>query len=373
MPDYYAVLGVDKRATADEIKRAFRRLTKDYHPDRNPGSTDAEDRYREINEAYTVLSDPAARARYDTTSRLQQGLDLTKGFDGQSARDLLGNVLGDVFRNRRKARRKGRDLRYTLTVDLAEAVLGCSHEIEFEGVGICETCDGTGTRPGGAKPQTCQVCTGRGEVKGEGLFAGWTRCGRCDGVGLIQQDACDTCRGTAKRKAKRTFVVRLPPSTDAGTERVIEGQGEPGRFGGEPGALRVTVNIRRHPWLERDGDEIRGELPLSVTEAALGSRIAVPTVDGVVMVDVPAGIRSGTKLRLRGKGVPIPRDKRRRGGPDRGDQIVQVMVETPQAPQNELREILLRLEALCQDEGRLPRRAEHRGFTRTDRTDGEGA
>jgi len=367
MADYYAVLGVDRRANADDIKRAFRRLTREYHPDRHPNDPEVQDRYRQINEAYNVLGDPAARAKYDAGQRLQQGLDLSRGFDGRSARDLLGNVFGDVFRNRRKERRKGRDLRYTLTVSLVEAVLGSQHAIEFEAGGPCTDCEGSGTRPGGAPPETCSVCTGRGEVKGEGLFAGWTRCGRCDGTGMFQSDPCGGCRGLGRRRQKRSFSVRLPPGTDGGAEKVIAGAGEPGRFGGEPGDLRVMVNVAPDPWLERRGDEVWGELPVSVTEAALGARVPVPTVDGIVMVDVPAGIRSGTKLRLRGKGVPIPRDKRTAGGAERGDQLLHVIVETPQIRESgPERELLERLEAQA-DASMLPRRASHRDALATKR------
>lgn len=367
MADYYAVLGVDRRASAEEIKKAFRRLTREYHPDRNPGDTEVQDTYRQINEAYNVLGDATARARYDAQSRIQQGLDLSRGFDATSARDLLGNVFGDVFRSRRKERRRGRDLRYTLTVSLRDSVLGGTHDIEFDAGGPCSDCDGTGTRPGGTSPQTCPVCQGKGEVKGDGLFAGWTRCGRCDGTGMLQIDACEGCKGVGRRRQRRQFGVRLPPGTSAGAEKIIAGAGEPGRFGGEPGDLRITVNVTPDPWLQRQGHEIVSELPVSISEAALGARVTVPTVDGAVTVDVPAGIRSGTKLRLRGKGVPIPRSERKSGAPDRGDQLLTVVIETPQlsgpalheSERAELHETLARLESLA-NERTLPRRASHR-------------
>lgn len=358
--DYYAVLGIDRHASPDEVKKAYRRLTLEFHPDRHPGEPEAQERFRTINQAYAVLGDAQARSRYDASLRLHEGLDLARGFDAQTAKDLLGNVIGDVFGARRRERRGGRDLRYTLSVDLEQAVLGSSHEIHFEAPGPCSTCDGTGTRPGGRPPQACSVCGGRGEVKGDGLFARRTRCGRCDGTGMVQLDACETCRGSGTRRQERTFMVRLPPGTEAGAEKVIEGQGEPGRFGGKPGDLRVTVNVRPHPWLVRQGDEIRCELPISITEATYGARVPVPTVDGVVSMDVPAGIRSGTRMRLRGKGVPLPPARRKRGA-RRGDQIVTVVVEVPArdaAP--ELEEILHRLEDLSASSAVLPRRHEQR-------------
>ena len=356
--DYYAILGVERGASSDEIKRAYRRLTLECHPDRHPDDPDAQERFRQINAAYDVLGNSAARSRYDTTSRLTQGLDLSRGFDGASARDLLSNVFGDVFRSRRRSRRRGRDLRYTLTIDLEDAVLGSNHAIEFDAFGPCETCDGTGTRPGGRPAQTCDVCGGRGEVKGDGLFAKWTRCGRCDGTGMIQEDPCETCRGSGKNKQRRSFDVRVPAGTQSGAQKVVGGQGEPGRFGGEAGDLKVTINVRPHAWLSRSDDEIRSELLVSITEAARGASLPVPTVDGIVTVDVPAGVRSGTKLRLRGKGVP--RSPTSRGEAKRGDHMVTVIVETPAVGKDpDLVETLERLEEQSRA-GALPRRDEQR-------------
>jgi len=339
--DYYAVLGIDRRATAEEIKRAFRRLTLESHPDRHPHDPDAPDRYRRINEAYNTLSDASRRSRYDMTQRLD-GIELRRGgAPGQSARDLLGNVFGDVFGTRRDRRRRGRDLRYTLTASFDQAVRGSVHEIQFEAPGPCERCDGTGTRPGGRAPETCPLCGGKGEVKGEGLLSRRSTCGRCSGLGLIQLDPCETCRGRGTRRRVRSFEVRLPPGTEGGAQRVITGEGEPGRFGGSSGDLRVTVNVTPHPWLRRRGHEVLCEVPLSISEAARGAKVPVPTVDGLVMVDVPPGVRSGTKLRLRGKGVPS-------SGKPRGDQLVTVVVETPvRSVSPAVAEALDRLEDAC--------------------------
>lgn len=356
-PDYYAILGVDASANADDIKRAFRRLTLEYHPDRHAGDPAAEERYRQINAAYDVLSDSGKRVRYDAQRRLGQ-LDITKGFDGQTARDLIGNMFGDVFGTRRTQRRKGRDLKYTLTVDLKEAVLGSTHTIEFEAPGPCTACSGSGTQPGGKAPESCPVCAGRGEVKGEGLFSRRTRCGRCDGTGMVQIDPCTTCRGTGTKRQARSFEVRLPAGVDAGAERVLTGLGEPGRYGGEPGDLRITINVRPHPRLVREGNDLRCELAVSITEAALGTKLHVPTVEGDALVDIPAGIKSGTRLRLRGKGVPI--EGARRGAPARGDQLVAVTIETPDAKNEQVRAALRELERACTDAGALPRRVAER-------------
>ncbi len=358
--DHYAVLGVDKSSNADEIKKAYRRLTLQFHPDRHPDDPGAQERYRLINQAYDVLGDPRKRAQYDTQARFQAGLDLAgMGGEGQSPRDLLSNVFGDVFRSRRRQRRRGRDLRYTLTVDLAEAVHGATHDISFEAMGPCSTCSGSGTRPGGAPPRTCTVCSGKGEVKGDGLFAPWTRCGRCDGAGLLQEEPCETCRGSARRRAKRAFSVTLPAGVESGAEKVLEGQGEPGKFSGEAGDLRVTVRVAPHPFLERRGDELRCELFVSVTEAALGAQIDVPTVDGPVALEIPAGVRSGTKLRLRGKGVPHKKG--------RGDQLVMLTVETPVSRDPDLAHTLRELEERSALASALPRRAAQRkGFATHD-------
>lgn len=348
--DYYAVLGVDRRATPEEIKKAFRRLTLESHPDRYPDDPEAAARYRRINEAYNTLGDAARRSRYDMTQRLE-GLELRRGAGGPSARDLLGNVFGDVFGTRRDKRRRGRDLRYTLTVPLRDAVRGCTQTIEFEAPGPCGACKGTGTRPGGRPPQTCPLCSGKGEVKGEGLLSRRSTCGRCNGLGLMQVDPCSTCRGRATRRQARSFEVRLPAGTEAGAQRVLVGEGEPGRFGGGAGDLRVTINVTPDPWLRRRGAEIHCEVPVSIHEAAAGAKVVVPTVDGMVEVEVPPGVRSGTKLRLRGKGVP------QRGKP-RGDQLVTVVVETPVlsgAPA--VAEALERLERACeQAPASMPRR-----------------
>ncbi|MCR9165267.1 MAG: molecular chaperone DnaJ [Nannocystaceae bacterium] len=350
--DHYAVLGVERKADADEIKRAYRRLTLQFHPDRHPDDPAAQERFRQINQAYDVLGDPRKRARYDTQSRLGSGLDLAGVQPGQSPRDLLQNVFGDVFRSRRRGRRRGRDLRYTLTISLEDAVRGGTHDIAFEALGPCETCEGSGTKPGGKPPTTCGVCGGRGEVKGDGLFAPWTRCGRCDGTGLLQADACKTCRGSGKHRRTRSFTVSLPPGVESGAQKVLEGQGEPGRFQGEAGDLKVTVRVRPDPFLERRGTELRCELFVSLTEAALGARVEVPTVDGPVEVEIPAGIRSGTKLRLRGKGIPAKQG--------RGDQIVQVSVETPRTGDPNLTATLRELEERGALASALPQRAAQR-------------
>ncbi len=354
--NYYAILGVSRDAADDEIKKAYRRLALESHPDRFPGDAEAEDRFRRVSEAYSVLSDRRKRARYDTSLLLPQGLDLSTPATVPTASEVFSSVFGDLFGRKRKERRRGRDIRYTLTVSLEELVLGSEHSIEFESFGPCSTCRGSGTQAGGRDPEQCPLCKGTGEVKSGGLLAGRSQCGRCDGTGMVQVDACRACGGRGSRREKRSFAVNLPPGTEAGAERILKGQGEPGRFGGEAGHLRVTVNLRPHPFLSRIGEDIHVEVNVSITEAAMGSKVPVPTVDGWVEMDLPHGVTSGTRMRLRGKGVP-----RARGG--RGDQLVTVAVETPAATTRDrarLDELLMGLERESERLECLPKRARMR-------------
>ncbi|NVB41185.1 DnaJ domain-containing protein [Pseudenhygromyxa sp. WMMC2535] len=351
-PDYYAILGVPRDADAAEIKRAYRRVALESHPDRFPDDDDAHERFRLASEAYEVLSDPAKRSRYDSSRIIPDAIDLTRPPSVATARDLFGNLFGDVFGSRRAKRRKGRDIRYTLSVTLADVVLGSTHTISFEGRGACERCEGSGREPGGREPIECPNCGGSGEVKTGGLLSRRSRCGRCDGMGMIQQDPCTACRGRGVRKRQRSFDVRLPPGTEAGSEKILRGEGEPGRFGGEAGNLRVTINVRPHRWLRREGMNLVARIPVPISRAALGGKIPVPTIDGWVDMDLPAGVASGAKLRLRGKGVPDSR-----GG--RGDQLVEIHVETPKLPEgSRSRELLLELDRAMAREGVLPEHAE---------------
>jgi len=362
--DHYALLGVDARASADEIKRAYRRLALATHPDRHPDDPEAEERFRGISMAYAVLSDPAKRARYDTTRHLPEAFTGGQEMNLQTAKDLVSAVFGDVLGRQRRQRKRGRDIRYTLTVDFAEAILGAEKEIHFEALGPCSTCSGRGEKEGGRGPETCSLCSGRGEIKGEGFFAPWTACGRCRGMGLIHQDPCERCRGRGARREPRAFRVRIPPGTESGAERVVKEQGEPGYFGGGPGNLRVTINLREDPWLRREGDDIHVDLWLSLAEAARGGKVPVPTVSGEVMVEIPSGVATGARLRLRGKGVPQERGRT-------GDQIVSVVLETPRiealgaaksAPRAEFEAILRKLEEFTEEHpGLQPRRTSQRG------------
>ncbi len=319
--DLYAVLGVDRRASAAEIKRAYRRLAVELHPDRHPDDPDAEARFRRINVAYHTLVDPERRARYDAARLRTELSEFTPRGAVRVAREFVGGVVGDLLGTRRRAARRGRDVRYTLTVDFAEAVLGTARTIRFEGPVACPACGGAGST--GAAPVACDHCEGRGELRA-GPLGRRTRCPRCDGTGLVHTDPCATCRGTGRVRREVAYQVTVPPGTESGAERVLEGRGEPGRFGGPPGDLRVTINVRPDPDMRREGRNVVARLLVSPVEAATGALVPAPCVHGPLSVRLPPGVATGTKLRVRGKGVPV--------GGRLGDALFEVVVETPRRP-----------------------------------------
>lgn len=359
--DHYAVLGVKPNATSEEIKAAYRKLALATHPDRHPGNVEAEERFRVISTAYAVLSDPVQRLQYNALRKLPQGLDLTQPITLRTARDFFEAMIGDVFGKQKRQRKRGLDILYTLSVDLDEAVLGSEHTIEFEAKGVCSDCLGTGKQPDGRAPITCELCHGRGEIKGGSLLSRWTRCGRCNGMGQIHLDPCLSCKGVGSARTMRKFHVRIPAGTESGTEQVVQGQGEPGRFDGEPGDLRVTINVRPHPWLRRVDRDIHCNVFISITEATLGTKISVPTLSGSAFVTIPAETASGAKLRLRGKGVPASSSRMKAG-----DQILNIIIEVPQlqsldGQQAKVIELFQQLEQLTEEsQTLLPQRTAQR-------------
>jgi molecular chaperone DnaJ len=349
--DYYEVLGVARDADGAELKRAYRDLAMRYHPDKNPGSREAEERFKELSEAYAVLSDPEKRARYDRVGHSPfdgAGFDAAVG----SFTELFDNLFGDLF-GRKKQKASGRDLRYTLEIEFAEAALGCEKAIAITARGDCKSCKGTGARGGApAGLATCTACAGKGEVKvAQGFFSVGKPCSQCVGTGKVVVDPCPDCKGAGVTEGQREFTVTIPPGTEDGGLRRVAGQGEPGRRGGTPGDLNVVVRVKPHPLFKREGRVVVCELPLSYSEAALGASIDVPTLDGSVEMRVPPGTQSGTVFRLKGKGI-----KQGSGG-GRGDAHVRVLVETPVALTDRQRKLLEELEK----EGRAesgPKRAE---------------
>jgi molecular chaperone DnaJ len=343
--DLYTVLGVERSATDAEIKRAFRRLAQQWHPDVNT-SPEAQERFKEVNEAYQVLSDPQRRQTYDMFGRAGLGQEGEAGFGGFGGfGDIFDAFFGGAASGSRRGRpQAGADLRYDLRITFDEAAKGTEKEIEFSVLGACETCDGTGAKPGTA-PVTCPQCDGRGEIRSVrqtmlGQMVNVTTCPRCRGEGRIVEEPCPTCKGDGRTEGKRTLRVTIPPGIDEGQQIRLSNEGESGPRGGPAGSLYVVVHVTPHPQLRREGTELVFEADISIAQAALGTRLMVPTVDGDEEVEIKPGTQPGTEIRLRGKGVP---HIRRSGA--RGDLHVFVNVNVPTKLSRRQRELLEELAA----------------------------
>jgi molecular chaperone DnaJ len=344
--DFYVILGVERNASDAEIKRAFRKLAQQWHPDVNQDAQ-AQERFKEINEAYQILSDPARRARYDQFGRAGveggpggAGGPGFEGFGGFS--DIFdaffgGGAGGAAARHGRP--QPGADLRYDLRITFEEAVKGIDKEIEFSVLQACETCGGDGAKPG-TQATACPRCDGRGEVRSVrqtmlGQMVNVSACPRCGGEGKVIETPCDTCHGDGRTERKRSLRVTIPPGIDEGHQIRLSNEGETGPRGGQPGSLYVAVHVGPHPTLTREGTELFYETSISIAQAALGTRITVPTVDGTDEVEIKAGTQPNTEIRLRGKGVP----HLRRPG-QRGDLHVMIDVAVPTKLSKKARELL---------------------------------
>lgn len=329
--DYYEVLGVGKDASEDEIKKAYRKLARQYHPDVNK-APDAEEKFKEVKEAYDVLSDPQKRAQYDRFGHQ----DPNAGFGGFGGFDSSGmGGFGDIFdmffgggrRSNPNAPRKGADLQYRLQIDFLDAVFGKEQDVEIAKEAECDTCHGSGAKPG-TSVDTCRTChgTGQQEVVANtpfGRIVNRRVCESCGGKGKVYKEKCGTCRGTGRVKVRRKIHLNIPAGVDDGAQLRVSGEGEPGVNGGPPGDLYVVLRVKPHDFFEREGNDIYCEVPINFAQAALGDEIEVPTVDGRIKMKIPAGTQTDTYFRLRGKGVPYLR------GSGRGDQHVKVRVVTP--------------------------------------------
>lgn len=333
--DYYEILGVDRNATKEEIKRAYRKLSKKYHPDINkePG---AAERFKEITEAYEVLSDDQKRAHYDQFGHTDpnQGFGGFSGFGGSmdfggfgGFEDIFDAFFGGSRRRNPNAPRQGADLQYNMTISFEEAVFGKETDIEIPHEEECDRCHGSGARPG-TSPETCHYCHGTGQISTEqttpfGRIVNRRVCYHCDGTGQYIKEKCPTCRGIGKVKKRKKIHIKIPAGIDDGQRLRVAGKGEPGINGGPPGDLYIVFHVKPHEFFHRDGDDIYCEMPITFVQAALGDEIEVPTLHGKVKLKIPAGTQSHTKFRLRGKGVPNVR------GNGIGDQHVIVKIVTP--------------------------------------------
>lgn len=354
--DYYEVLGVDKSADESTIKKAYRVLAKKYHPDMNPGDKEAEVKFKEINEAYAVLSDSEKKARYDQYGHAGVDPNMGGGGFGDFGGGFGGFDFGDIFSSffgggqsssysRRNAPERGDDLRTHVTVSFEEAAFGCKKEITYNRISKCSDCSGSGAAKG-TSAETCTKCGGSGQMKvtqrtAFGMFQTTKSCDACGGRGKIIKNPCSNCRGTGYVRDKKTIEVTIPAGIDDGQRVIIRGQGNDGRNGGGSGDLYVEVSVRPHPIFERDGYDIYCDVPVTFVEAALGAETDIPTLEGKIKYTIPEGTQTDTRFTLRGKGIQRVNSK------NKGDLIFRVIVEVPKGLTGAQKDALRNFATLC--------------------------
>lgn len=356
--DYYDVLGITKSASESEIKKAFRKLARKYHPDINPGDKAAEQKFKELNEAYEVLADQKKRKQYDQFGHaaFEQGFGAGpgpqggfgyEGFGGQGAEffsrggfeDLFGGIFGDRT-GAQRGPQKGEDVSYAVEIDLEDAILGKTMQIDLQRDAACTTCGGSGARPGSSRT-TCATCRGTGTVTaGKGFMQFSQACPQCRGEGSVNPNPCASCGGSGVVPRSERINVKIPPGVDNGSRVRVAGRGGAGQKGGPPGDVYIVTRVRPHSYFERKGDNLYSETRVTVKEAALGDKVEVPTIDGMVSMTLPAGVQSGQQLKLKGKGVP------HLGGGGSGDQYVTIQIVTPTGLSERGKELLLELDRL---------------------------
>ncbi len=355
------MLGISRTATDVEIKSAYRKLALQYHPDRNPDKPEAEEKFKEASEAYSVLADVDKRSAYDRFGHAAvSGAGGPAGFDPtifQDFGDIFGEIFGfaDMFGGggggRRSRAQRGGDLREDLDLEFDEAVAGVKKMVETRRREACETCTGSGVEPG-KSATACRACDGRGQVRyQQGFFSVSRTCPECRGAGQIVKDPCRVCKGEGRTVQTREFEVKIPAGVEDGTRIRYSEQGESGTNGGPPGDLYIILHVKEHPFFERDGKDLYCVVPISYAQATLGTELTVPTLDGEHKLKVPEGTQSGTRFRMRGKGVPAV------NGHGKGDIFVEVRVQTPGKLTKRQRELLEELDALTQIDNKPQRRS----------------
>ena len=346
--DYYEVLGISKGASEDEIKKAYKKMARKYHPDLNPGDKEAEENFKEVNEAYEVLSDPDKKARYDQYGHagVDPNFGAGAGFDGNFDFGDLGDIFGSFFgggvggggQRRRNGPQRGESIRMSVSVDFIEAAFGCEKEVTVERSEQCPTCKGNGCAPG-TTPEVCPDCHGSGAVTQSqrtpfGVMQTQAVCGKCRGTGKIIHQPCPDCHGSGRARKRKTVKVNIPAGIDNGQTISLRGQGHAGKNGGPNGDLLITVMVKPHDIFHREGTSVFCEAPITFTQAVLGAEMEIPTIDGKVKYTIPEGTQTGTVFRLRGKGIPVL------NGHGRGDQYVTVTIETPRGLNREQKDAL---------------------------------
>jgi molecular chaperone DnaJ len=354
--DYYDVLGVNKDCSEEDLKKAYRRLAMKWHPDRNPDNPKAEEHFKEAKEAYEILADPSRRAAYGQFGHAGVDPQSAPGAGGMGGfGDIFSDIFSDIFGGGRGARStvfRGADLRYNLEITLEQAAHGFDTKIRIPAMAVCEICKGTGAKAG-TQPATCPTCRGAGQVRvSQGPFSIAQTCPRCHGSGSVIPNPCNACSGTGRVKLQKTLAVKIPAGVDEGDRVRLSGEGEPGVNGGPPGDLYVQVHIKAHPVFQRDHDDLHCEMPISITTAALGGEIEIPTLDGTARIRVPAETQTGKAFRLKNKGIKGVRSQ----AP--GDLFCHVAVETPVSLTERQRQLLREFDAITQeDSGRHNPRA----------------
>ncbi|MEA2011649.1 MAG: molecular chaperone DnaJ [Verrucomicrobiota bacterium] len=366
--DYYSTLGVNRTASQDELKKAYRKLAIKYHPDKNPNDKSAEDKFKEVSEAYEVLGDKQKRSRYDSIGHdaftrkgfggggagggaggMHDPFDIFSQVFGQQGGDIFDNFFGGRGRSSTSAR-TGSDLRYDMTVDFEDAVFGTEKKINIPRAETCSKCSGSGSEPGTGKV-TCNQCGGTGQVTvSQGFFNLRQTCPACGGAGERIEKPCTACGGEGRVHKKHKLKVKIPAGVKSGTRLRMSGEGEAGIRGGSRGDLYIVIAVRQHELFHRDGDDLLCQIPLDFVTATLGGKLEVPTISGISKITVPAGTQTGTTFRLKGKGVPSIR------GYGRGDQNVQVIIETPTKLKHEQKTLLQEFADKNKDNKSLPKK-----------------